>query len=310
MGELAGLVAAMIWAGTSIAFTRFAGRTAPAVISALRLGSASLVLPLILLASGEAGDLEAASWQTLAWVVLSGALAYAVGDTLYIRALSLIGMQRTFPITMGLFIALTVVGGIVLLDEDFTWGLPVGAALIAIGISLIVVPRAEDGPPEPAPGEGDLVAADPPGPPPWRGSLAGYVLLVLVGIFWAAASLVLAGKRGDLGAIAAGSIRAPAGAVALLGFTAALQPKELAAPFRDRRHLGGIVLAGLLGTGIGSMLYVYAVLEAGPGKAAVLSATAPLMALPLSILFLKERPTRLIAAGTLLCVAGIVLVVR
>lgn len=131
-----------------------------------------------------------------------------------------------------------------------------------------------------------------------------------MGLLWAAASLLLAGKRGDMGAIAAGTIRAPAGAIALLAFTAAFQPHDLAAPFRDRRHLGGIVLAGLLGTGVGSMLYVYSVLEAGPGKAAVLSATAPLMGLPLSILFLKERPSWQLAAGTLLCVAGIVLVVR
>jgi uncharacterized membrane protein len=118
--------------------------------------------------------------------------------------------------------------------------------------------------------------------------MSGYVLLLLVGIFWAAASLVLAGKRGELGAVAAGTIRAPAGAIALLGFVAATQRAELAAPFRDRRHLWAIVLAGLIGTGIGSMLYVYSVVEAGAGRAAVLSATAPLMGLPLSILILKE----------------------
>lgn len=308
MGELAALAAAVTWAGSSTAFARFAGRTAPAVISALRLGSASLVLPLVLLVSGEAGDVADASWESLFWIVLSGALAYAIGDTIYIRALGVIGMQRSFPVTMALFIGLTVAGGVVLLDEDFTWGLPVGAALIAAGISLIVVPQAEDGIPEPAPGEGDLVVADPPGPSGRVGASA-YAILIVVSIFWAAASLLLAGKRGDMGPLAAGTIRLPAGALGLLAFTVALQPKAFAEPFRDRRHLAAIILVGLIGTGVGSMLYVYSVLEAGAGRAAVLSATAPLMGLPLSIFVLRERPSLPIVAGTILCVTGIILVV-
>ncbi len=309
MGEVAALIAAMTWAGTSIAFTRFAGRTSPAVISAIRLASATLVLVGILLVSGQAGDYADASWETLAWIILSGAFAYAIGDTLYIQALGLIGMQRTFPISMALFITFTVVGGVLLLDETLTWGLPAGAALIGLGVSLIVVPRAEDGIVEPAPGEGDLVVPDLPRAPQNASATSGYVLLLLVGIFWAAASLVLAGKRGELGAVAAGTIRAPAGAIALLGFVAATQRPELVAPFRDKRHLWAIIVAGLIGTGIGSMLYVYSVVEAGAGRAAVLSATAPLMGLPLSILILKEKLSLKVGIGTLLCVSGIVLVV-
>jgi uncharacterized membrane protein len=41
----------------------------------------------------------------------------------------------------------------------------------------------------------------------------------------------------------------------------------------------------------------------------VLSATSPLLAMPLSIIFLKERFTQRIGIGTVFCVAGIVLVV-
>ncbi|MEX0781078.1 MAG: DMT family transporter [Dehalococcoidia bacterium] len=309
MGEVAALISAAIWAGTSIAFARFAGRTSPAVISAIRLAAATIVLVGILLVSGQVADYGDASWESLAWIVISGALAYAVGDTIYIHVLPMLGMQRTFPISMALFITFTVIGGVVLLGEEMTWGLPAGAVLVAVGISLIVVPRAKDGIAEPAPGEGDLVIVDPPGPPQAPSALHGYLLLLLVGIFWASASLLLAGQRGDLGAIAAGTVRIPAGAIGLLGFVVVAQREDLAIPFRDRRLLWGIVLAGLVGTGIGSMLYVYGVLEAGAARASVLSATAPLMGLPLSILILKERLNMWVVAGTVLCVLGIVLVV-
>ena len=68
-------------------------------------------------------------------------------------------------------------------------------------------------------------------------------------------------------------------------------------------------MAGVIGTGFGSLMYVYAVVHAGAARTAVLSATSPLLALPLSMIFLGERFTTRIGAGTALCVAGIVLVV-
>ena len=70
-----------------------------------------------------------------------------------------------------------------------------------------------------------------------------------------------------------------------------------------------IVVVGILGTGIGSWLYIYALAEAGTAKTVVLNSTSPLMAIPLSMLFLGERPTRRIALGTLLCVTGTLLVI-
>jgi drug/metabolite transporter (DMT)-like permease len=73
--------------------------------------------------------------------------------------------------------------------------------------------------------------------------------------------------------------------------------------------MAGIVAIALSGTLFGSLLYVYAVGEAGAATTSVLNATAPLLALPLSMIFLKEPFTRGIAAGTVVCVAGVVLVV-
>ena len=311
MGELAALLAAFTWSATSVALTSLSARTSPVVLSGLRLGFGALAMPPILWASGESSTIADAPLSTVAQVVASGALGYGLGDTLYILALNRLGMQRTFPVSMALYIGLTVVFGVLALDEPFSWGLPAGALLIGAGISLIVIPAATpDRVPPPAvaaPDPAPVVvrsapAYAPPGP-------AGYALLGGVGITWAAATLWLAAASGDLGAIAAGTIRTPAGAVALLGFALAFQRPALAAPLRDPRRLGAIALAGFVGTTIGSLLYVYAVVTAGAARTAILSSTSPLLALPLSIAFLGERLTRRILAGTLLCVAGIVLVV-
>jgi drug/metabolite transporter (DMT)-like permease len=243
-------------------------------------------------------DLEIA--LPLLALMLSGISGYMIGDTLYIYALTSVGLQRTFPVTMALFILLSVAGGVVLLDEPFSWGLVMGGLLIGAGIYLVVLQRAAD---QPAPGStGTAMTRN-------TSLRTALWLLPLVGITWAVATLLLASSKEDLGAIAAGTIRIPAGAFALIAVTAALQPKALIAPFRKRSHIGMIALTGVLGTGIGSLLYVYSVLEAGAARAVILNATSPLMAVPLSIIFLGERLTRPVAYGTVLCVAGVLLVV-
>lgn len=286
------------------------------VLSALRLSAGTLLMPFVLWGSGQAGDLADAPAWSLAQVILSGFIGYGIGDTVYILALKRVGMQRTFPVTMALFIGMTVVGGVVLLDEPFAWGLPAGAVLIGAGIYLIVIPGSGGAETEamqvPISEPGAAVLAPLPAGisrSPGGLDIVGYGLLLLVGVLWAAATLWLASAKGDLGAVAAGAIRTPAGAVALLGFALALQPHELKRPFLNRNHILAIVAAGVVGTAFGSLMYVYAVVTAGAAKTAVLSATSPLLALPLSMVFLKERFTRRIGIGTVLCVAGIVLVV-
>ena len=315
-GQLAALVAAMIWACTSVALTSLSTRVSPVVLSGLRLSFGSLVVLVVLFASGQAESLRDASQATLLGVILSGFVGYGLGDTIYIVALKRVGMQRTFPVTMALWIALTVAGGVLLLDEDISWGLPAGALFIGVGVYLLVIPgkglRTHPMPPVPAePAAAAFAEMEAPTPAAHFASPGsfGYGLLIAVAIFWTIATLWLASAKGDLEPIAAGAIRTPAGAAVLVGFAMATQRPSLAAPFRNRNHLWAILAAGAVGTGVGSLLYVYGVLEAGAAQAAVLSATSPLMALPLSILFLGERFTQRIGLGTVLCVAGIILVV-
>ncbi|HEY8491964.1 MAG TPA: EamA family transporter [Dehalococcoidia bacterium] len=321
MGELAGLVAAFLWSLTSVLLTALSARTPPPALSALRLAIAAVTLAGAVLVTGRADAIWAAPPLTVLAMAGSGLIGYGVGDTAYIRALSLLGMQQVFPISMALFLGLTVLGGVVLLDEPFTWGLPLGGLLIGAGISLLVVvkpggaavPVPAAAAPEPAAAvvtgaEPRPVAGAAPAARP-GGVRRGYLSLLAAGLFWAAATLWLAAGRGDLDALAISALRAPAGAAGLLAFVLATRPRDLATPFLSVRHAASLVAAGLLGTGFGSLLYVYSVAEAGAARAALLSATAPLMALPLSIFVLGERLTAPRAAGTVLCVLGIMLVV-
>ena len=77
----------------------------------------------------------------------------------------------------------------------------------------------------------------------------------------------------------------------------------------DRNTWLLLLVAGILGWGVSSTLYALSVELAGPSLAMIIGATAPLCALPMSIWLLGERTTYRALVGTLLAIAGIVLVV-
>jgi len=310
MGEAAALLSAFVWSAVSVAMASIAARVPPLAISTLRLTTGSLLLFAFLAVSGQAGDIAAAPASAIFAMLGSGLLAYALGDTIYIRSLGLLGVQRAFTVAQSLFVTLTVLGGVLLLDEPFGVPQVVGTACIALGIGLIVRrPAAKAFPGRVAPppvAHANLVARL---RHPESGELRGYLFIAVTGVFWTAATLWLAAGRGDLGPIAAASMRTPAGAAGLLLFAGVTAPDALRMPFRDRRNIGAIVLTGIVGTAFGSLMYVYAVGEAGAARTTILSSVSPLMALPLSVFFLGERLTPRVVAGTLACVLGILFVV-
>lgn len=312
MGEAAALLSALTWSATSVAMARLALHTPPLVLSALRLAAGSILLFVVLLLSGQASDVANAPATAIWAMVGSGLLAYAIGDTLYIYALTKVGVQRGFTLSETLFISLTVLGGIVLLDEPFGGLQLVGGVLVGIGVMTIVRGREAMAGGGPAPGTEIAMDERVPAPasnPARSRTRQGYLLILVVGVAWAAATLWLAGGRENLSSLAAASLRTPAGAAGLLAFAAITRPRELVEPFGDWRHIGAISAVGVLGTALGSLMYVFAVGEAGAARTTILSSVSPLMALPLAVIFLREPLRRMTVVGTLVCVVGIVLVV-
>ena len=70
-----------------------------------------------------------------------------------------------------------------------------------------------------------------------------------------------------------------------------------------------MLAAGLLGWGVAASLYSLAIKLAGPAKTSIVGATAPLFAIPLTMVFLHERPSRNTLLGTVLTIAGVICVI-
>jgi drug/metabolite transporter (DMT)-like permease len=292
MGAAAALISSAMWALTSVLLTSQTARMRPLMMSAVRSLTASEILIGLVFATGGL-----AQWREMAFItgfsmMGSGVMGQAVGDTLYINALGFLGVTRTFPITNSAYPFLTLLLAALLLGESVTWLLPAGGALIVLGITWIVLEqRRADA--------GDDVRVDLP-----RGLLfAGAAALA-----WATATVWLRGQQGNLDAIAAASLRIPAASVAVFATMGLTRRRQLPAAHPTTRSFAIVALAGVLGTGVGSILFIYAVEHIGAARTAFLTTSAPVFALPMGMLFLSEKLTRRVLLGTAVTIVGIWLV--
>ena len=295
MGAAAALASSALWAFTSVLLASQAGRLRPLLMSAIRSLTASIFLIGMLIATGGLIQLKEMTFLTGISMMGSGILGQAVGDTLYINALGHLGVTRTFPITNSAYPFFTFLLAVLLLGEDVAWTLPIGGALIVAGITWIVLEQRR------ADADGDQRVE----------LLRGLVFAISAAMLWASATVWLRGQQGDLDAFGAASLRIPAASAAVWATIALTRGRAQPA----RRPLTGqslaiVAAAGMLGTGLGSVLFIYAVDTLGAAKTAFLTTSAPVFALPMGVLFLGEKISPRILLGTAVTIAGIWLVLR
>ena len=295
MGEAAALASAACWAVTSVVMARLSVRYGGAVISGMRFLIASPFVIALMFLNGSAGQLTEASWITIAAIVASACIGYGVGDTMYVRSLPLVGLQRLSPTATALWVAMSAAGGVLLLHEHATWALMLGGAAIVLGVYLVVSGQMQRVPTANAPRQ--------------LGMAATTGVLLLVAGCWSVATLLLAAGRGNLDALAIGALRIPAGGVTIAVAATIASKGDILRRLPSRRDLPLLAAIGIGGTAVGSLLYIYAIAEAGVARATILNSTSPLMVVPLSMAFLGERPTALVGLGTAVCLTGTLLVV-
>jgi drug/metabolite transporter (DMT)-like permease len=141
-----------------------------------------------------------------------------------------------------------------------------------------------------------------------RGYWVGVAMAAAAAVSWSCSTLVLGPALELVDVPTASAVRTPL-ASALLWAVA-----RRAGVLPERQQLRGRALTAILVTGVISVastgFFMLSVAYAGPGRAAVLSATSPLFAVPFSLLFLGERGNWRVAAGTLCSVVGVVMLAQ
>lgn len=294
LGAGVALLTSMAWAVSSIILKSLTAKIDSLSINTIRMMFGSVLLLAIVTLTGKTPDIAAIPPLPLAYVIASGILAMAIGDTIYIKSLSMLDASIAFPVSQCAFVVIASLAAILLLDEPYTWITAAGAVLVMFGIYLI------------ASGQNINTKADSVA----QISKLGIAIALLAAVVWTGSTIALKIGAAGIDPFVVAAIRISVSAMVLTGF--ALPRQKIGIRRLKSYGIKSLVLimtAGLLTYGIAAVGYVSAIQMIGAGKTVLLTTSAPLFALPFSILILKEKPTRSTLIGTGASIVGVCLVV-
>ncbi|MFX1319160.1 MAG: DMT family transporter [Promethearchaeota archaeon] len=295
-GVFMGLLGAALFGMSNVVYKSQSEEIQPIAINAYKMWIALpvIVVVALLLLYPTGFNVPLGAVPFLASSIILGP---GIGDLLYLTSQSRIGVSRAFPIAMA-FPIITYFFSFVLLGEPLLLTRFAGVILAIIGIISITREQARQS--KDIPENTNEHARR-------RFDVIGVALAILAALSWASATVIL--QVGLVGAdpIDSNLIRILIGSVFLLPLFLIARRQGMSMPTKRATKI--VAIAGFFGMGVGSILYVNAVFFTGAAVTSVIAATAPLFALPFTILFLKEKVTPLILLGTFLTISGVWLVV-
>ena len=138
IGEIAALSAALLWAISSVVYSRLGLKIPPLQLNLYKGIIAIALIVITLLIQGAAFDDLSSS--TIALLSLSGIIGIGLGDTAYFAALNSLGARRTLLLEtssppMGALLALIFIG------EQLTYSAWCGILLTILGIAWVISER-------------------------------------------------------------------------------------------------------------------------------------------------------------------------
>ncbi len=290
-GELYAMACAFLWALSSTLLKSQTHRVEVISLAAWRTVPGLFIYLGLLFFSGRANDILHLPFRTLALIEGSAFLGLGLGDLLYLQSMKLIGLARAMPLT-STYPFFTLLLALLFLAEPLEWTVVGGAMLITGGAYLLAFPRGRSRIKSSAVQEMDL---------------KGVVLALVAAICWAMSTVMLRLGLEGVDLVVANTIRLSVLVIVL--FAVLFQRREMGR-IREYglRSLGIALLAGVIGTGLGTFTFLAALQRAGAAKTSILTSTTPLFGVPFSLV-LREKLTSRTLLGTILTIVGVGLTV-
>jgi drug/metabolite transporter (DMT)-like permease len=291
IGELTALLTSVVWAGTSVLFTKATQQVGSLIVNRMRsvLGLIFLML-LNLVINGYLLPFDAGAERWL-WFALSGAIGYALGDVFLFQSFLYIGPQRGM-LMMSLAPLMSAGLAWVFFGEILTGMQMLGVFVTLAGVAWVIVRRRSDA-------TGQLSS-------PLQGTLFG--LGAAVG---QAVGFVLSkqGLTDNFSPIAGNSIRILAAVIILWGLAAAQgkAKKTIHSMCEKPKVLRLLTLAAFTGPVLGATLSLFALQHTQVGVASTLIALPPVFLLPVSWIVFKEKFDWGAVIGTFVAIGGVAL---
>lgn len=289
IAEFSALAAALCWSFGGLLATHPARALGAVTFNRLRMILVFFMLAVMGLVTG--------GWWTLtlprsAVLMVSAMIGIFIGDTCFYASLRRLGPRRT-GILFATNAPMTVIMGYFILGERLPAGTTLGCVLIMVGVLLAVF--------------FGTTTAQRHHFEEVRGPLVVGVGLGVFAALCQATSVIIVRPvlASGVDAVAASALRVGTAAVALSGTlllqTGAVRPQvELTG-----RLLGQVALSGLVGMALGMTFLLYALAHGPAGLVSTLSATSPILIIPVLWVATRERPAAGAWFGALLAVIGV-----
>ncbi|MCF6359096.1 MAG: DMT family transporter [Draconibacterium sp.] len=294
LGEIAGLLTAVFWTVTSLAFESAGKKVGSLSVNLIRLVMAFFFIGIYSwIARGFFFPTDATLYQWK-WLALSGLIGFVIGDLLLFQAFVVIG-ARISMLMMALAPPFAALIGWLILGEVLSPMSWLGMAVTMCGIVIVILKR------EKIEENGTIVKKIKSGYP-----VAG-ILLALGGAMGQAAGLVISKKgMGEYDAFSASQIRVLAGVV---GFTILFffmkRWGKVWEALKHRAAMKRITLGSFFGPFLGVSFSLIAVQHTQAGVAATLMAISPVLIIMPAIILFNEKVNWKEILGAVITVAGV-----
>ncbi len=294
-GEIAGLATGLLWAIGSFLWSTMKKDLTPVGINLYKVFAGFIILTVGIVVAGQPawpGHLEG---RQIGLLLASGIIGLGIGDIFYFYALLKIGPRRALLLWLTAPPMAAVLGWIFLGESIAPVGW-LGIALTLVGIGIV------QGEKEEKKGNEETLTRK----MIWIGTGAG----VLAGLGQAIASvfnkIVLVE---DVSAIQVTQLRLVGAVLFLFVWAVVLgRLKSSMSPFRKKKILGVSTLAVIAGTVLGLLGMSYSQRMIPIGLSNTLTSTSILWALPIGLIFFKDRITLRTVFGTAVAFGGVALV--
>lgn len=295
-GEIAGILTAVFWTITSMAFESAGKKVGSLAVNLIRLVMAFFFIGFYsLIARGFFFPTDATLYQW-EWLALSGLIGFVIGDLLLFQAFVVIG-ARISMLMMALTPPFTAFISWLILGEILSPMNLLGMAVTMAGIILVILKR------EKTEKNGQIINKLKS-----NYSVTG-ILLALGGALGQATGLVLSKKgMGDYDAFSASQIRVLAGIVGFsILFIFMKRWSRVWSALKHRSAMKRITLGAFFGPFLGVSFSLLAVQNTEAGVAATLMAIVPVLIILPSIILFKEKINWKEIVGAIITVGGVAL---
>lgn len=287
IGEICGLLTALVWSGSSLAFSAATVRVGPVRLNVLRLTLAAVFIFAVVVVSGADVHLSSSQMRNL---VISGIIGLVIGDTFLFKSYELIG-ARMGMLIMSAAPAISALLAFLFLGEILSWIGIFGMGVTLLGIALVVLERPE--------------TIKTTRRAHFQGIIFGF--LAAAGQGTALVMVKMAFNEGPVNGFVATFIRIISSVIVIwpLAWITGKSDNFYTIYKNDRTALLLTLLGAFLGPFLGVTLSIFSVAHTKVGVAATLMATVPIFMLPLVKYVQKYQVTWRAIIGAIIAVAGV-----